>query len=103
MVHVDGRDVQYIVALDKFSGDTVWKTDRSVDYSTVPENQRKAFTMPTLVPRPGGEDRNARQLVSPAAQAVYAYDPATGEELWKVRHSGWSIDPFTPLPCAKNC
>ncbi|MEZ6070622.1 MAG: PQQ-binding-like beta-propeller repeat protein [Pirellulales bacterium] len=49
--------------------------------------------MPTLVPRPGGQDGDARQLVSPAAQAVYAYDPANGEELWKVRHSGWSIAP----------
>jgi outer membrane protein assembly factor BamB len=44
--------------------------------------------MPLLVPRGAG-----RQLVSPAGQAVYAYDPATGEELWKVRHNGFSLVP----------
>ena len=33
IVHVDGRDVQYVVALDKQTGQTVWKTNRSIDYS----------------------------------------------------------------------
>ena len=85
IVNVDGRDVQYVIALDTSNGKTVWKTDRSFDYSTVPVNMRKAFTMPLLVPRGVGQ-----QLISPAAQAVYAYDPVTGEELWKVRHGGFS-------------
>ena len=44
--------------------------------------------MPLLVPR-GTE----QQLVSPAAQAVYAYDPVTGEELWRVLHGGFSCAP----------
>ena len=42
VVHVDGRDVQYVIALDKTTGTTVWKTARSVDYSQTPVNQRKA-------------------------------------------------------------
>ncbi len=88
VVNVDGRDVQYVIALDKTSGNTVWKTNRSVDYNTVAVHQRKAFTMPLLVPRNGGQ-----QLVSPGAQAIYSYDPLTGDELWKVRHHGWSIAP----------
>lgn len=88
IVHVDGRDVQYVIALDTASGKTVWKTDRSFDYATVPVHKRKAFAMPLLVPRGAG-----RQLVSPAGQAVYAYDPATGQELWKVRHNGFSCVP----------
>lgn len=88
IVNVDGRDVQYVIALDTANGKTVWKTDRSFDFSTVPVNKRKAFTMPLLVPRGAG-----RQLVSPGAQAVYAYDPLTGVELWKVRHDGFSIAP----------
>jgi outer membrane protein assembly factor BamB len=32
-----------------------------------------------------------RQLISPGAKAVMGYDPRTGEELWKVRHNGWSM------------
>lgn len=88
IVNVDGRDVQYVIALDKATGKTVWKTNRSVDYSKTPVNQRKAYCMPVLMPRGSGT-----QLVSPGAKAVFAYDPATGDELWKVRHRGWSIAP----------
>jgi outer membrane protein assembly factor BamB len=33
VVNVDGRDVQYVIALNKANGKTVWKTDRSVDFS----------------------------------------------------------------------
>ena len=88
IVNVDGRDVQYQIALDTSNGKTVWKTDRSFDYATVPVNKRKAFTMPLLVPRGAG-----RQLVSTGGQAVYAYDPVTGKELWKVRHNGFSAVP----------
>jgi len=87
VVHVDGRDVQYIVALDKVTGKTVWKTQRSYDYSTVPANQRKAYGMPGIAPRDDGI-----QLVSSAAQGVYAYD-VSGKELWRIRHKGWSIFP----------
>ena len=33
--NVDGRDVQYVIALDKRSAKTVWKTNRSIDFSNV--------------------------------------------------------------------
>lgn len=87
VVHVDGRDVQYIVALDAATGKTVWKTPRSYDYSKVPVHMRKAYGMPGLAWR---GDR--LQLVSSVAQGVYAYD-VSGKELWRVRHKGWSIAP----------
>ena len=88
VVHVDGRDVQYIIALDKVTGKTVWKTPRSLEYSTFPINHRKAYCMPALAPRGEGT-----QLVSPAGRGLYAYDPETGKELWHVRHRGWSVAP----------
>ena len=87
VVHVDGRDVQYIVALDTATGETVWKTPRSYDYSTVPVNQRKAYSMPGLAPY-----RSGTQLISAAAQGVYGYG-TDGRELWRVRHKGWSVFP----------
>ena len=46
---VDGRDVQYVVALNKATGETAWKTNRSVDYSQFPANCRKAFCTPILI------------------------------------------------------
>ncbi|MEM9659416.1 MAG: PQQ-binding-like beta-propeller repeat protein, partial [Planctomycetota bacterium] len=54
IVHVDGRDAQYIVALDRGAGDTLWKTPRSVDFTNVPLNQRKEYCMPIVIPRAGG-------------------------------------------------
>lgn len=85
---VDGRDVQYVVALDKSTGRTLWKTDRSVDYTPFPSNCRKAFCTPILI-----EAGGRRQLFSPGAKAMVAYDSQTGAELWKARHDGWSMVP----------
>jgi len=85
---VDGRDVQYVIALEKTTGRTLWKTDRSVDYSAFPNNCRKAFCTPILI-----EAAGRRQLVSPGAKALFAYDPASGVELWKARYDGWSMVP----------
>ncbi len=88
VMHVDGRDVQYIVALNKEDGTTAWKTNRSLDYSKVPVHQRKAYGMPVLIPR-----GDKTQLVGVGGRGVFSYDPATGKELWKARHRGWSIAP----------
>jgi len=86
--HVDATDVQYIVALDKKTGRTVWKTDRSVDYTAVHRFCRKGFCTPTVI-QAGGRV----ELISPCSKAVFAYDPSTGRELWKINHYGWSMVP----------
>ena len=86
--HVDGRDVQYIIALDKATGQTVWKTHRSLNYQEFPVHHRKAYCMPIIAPR--GEDY---QLISPAGRGLYSYDSNSGTELWHVRHRGWSVAP----------
>lgn len=88
IVNVDGRDVQYVIALNQSDGETVWKTDRSVDYSKVPVNQRKAYGMPILV----GSKPN-RQLVSNGGKGIFSYDPLTGQERWRVQHHGFSQAP----------
>ena len=86
--HVDGRDVQYVVALDKLTGETVWKTDRSIDFSPFDRNIRKAFCTPIVIETAGG-----LQLISPGAKGLMAYNPNTGEELWRIRYNGWSLTP----------
>ena len=88
VMHVDGRDVQYIIALNKEDGTTAWKTNRSLDYSKVPVHQRKAYGMPVLIPR-----GDQTQLVGVGGRGIFAYEPTTGKELWKARHRGWSIAP----------
>ena len=87
----DGHDVQYLAALDKATGKTVWKKDRSFAYGDLDGDQKKAYSTPSVFTVNGKP-----QLVSPAAWGTIAYDPQTGEELWKVRHGGMNTG-VTPL------
>ena len=82
----DGRDAQYVTALDKQTGRTVWKTDRPpIDTSN--RDLKKCFTTPLLIASGKGT-----QLLSPGARWVVSYDPDTGKELWRQRHGeGFSI------------
>lgn len=88
IVNVDGRDHQYVIALNKVTGKTLWKTNRSIDYSKVPVNQRKAYSMPILMPH-----GDQQQLVSNGGKGIMAYDPDTGKEIWRVQHRGFSHAP----------
>jgi outer membrane protein assembly factor BamB len=37
--------------------------------------------------------KGQKQVVSPGPDAVMAYEPATGKEIWKVRYKGYSVIP----------
>ena len=87
---MDGSDFQYLVALDNRTGETRWRTDRSTNFNDIDEatgkpigdgDFRKSFATPIVIDV-GGQD----QLISPGAKAAFAYDPATGEEIWSVRY-----------------
>lgn len=80
IVHIEGTDVQYIAALDKFSGNTIWRTDRPRQfYEDIAPVYRKAYSTPIVVRVNGRE-----QLISNGAQMCFAYDVNTGEEIWSV-------------------
>jgi outer membrane protein assembly factor BamB len=93
--HFDGSDHQFVVALDKRSGKTVWRKERSIDFKDLdadgkPQTEgdlRKAFATPQVANIDGRS-----VLISQGAKATYAYEPLTGEELWRVEertsHSG---------------
>jgi hypothetical protein len=93
---LDGVDLQYVIALDKKTGKTVWKTDRSVEWNdaNVPGQMardgdlRKAHSTPLVV-----DFNGTAQLLSSGAKACYGYDPVNGKELWKVRYPAWSVAP----------
>jgi outer membrane protein assembly factor BamB len=93
--HCDGSDTQYIVALDTRTGEQIWRTDRSGELRDNPE-LKKAYGTP-LITAIDGRDL----LLSPAADWLYGYDPATGEELWKLSYGvlGFSI---VPRPVVSN-
>lgn len=83
--HMDGFDYQYVVALNKKTGETVWKRDRNIDYGTDNGDYYKAYSTP-LVINVEGQD----QLVSSTSKATVVLDPLTGEEIWRVRYDEFS-------------
>lgn len=83
MVAYDGFDQQYVVALDAATGKTVWKRDRKIDYGTDNGDWMKAYCTGQIVSTSSGD-----QLIYPSASATIAYDPDTGDELWRVYHGG---------------
>jgi len=86
IAHFDGFDHQYVVALDKATGKTVWKTDRSNDFGGTENGDfKKAYSTPLVITVGGRE-----QLISPGSRAAFAYDPRTGKELWRVRFANFS-------------
>jgi hypothetical protein len=74
----DGRDQQYVTALNKQTGETVWKSDRPPLSTPIPEF-RKSFSTPLVFETDGGV-----QMVVPGAQWLVAYEPETGKEIWRV-------------------
>ena len=87
IMNFDGSDAQFIVALDKKTGKNAWLTQRSVDYHDLgkdgkPEadgDWRKAFGTPHVFTENG-----TPVLLSSGAKAHYAYEPATGKEIWRI-------------------
>lgn len=87
LMHFDGSDRQFVVALDKKTGKTVWQTKRSIDFQDIEPSgkiaadgdMRKAFATPHVA------QINGRwEMLSLGAKAAYSYDPFTGKELWRV-------------------
>ena len=91
IMHFDGSDRQFVVALDKHTGKTVWRTERSIDFADLgPDGKpqadgdfRKAFATPHIV-MAGSEPI----LISLGSKATYGYDPLTGKELWRLEERG---------------
>ncbi len=86
---MDGVNVQYLVALDKKTGHTVWKTDRTTAWNDLdadgkPKTEgdlRKAFSTPLIV-----DVHGKPMLISSGSKEIYGYDPRTGRECWKIYH-----------------
>jgi outer membrane protein assembly factor BamB len=96
----DGVDLQYVAALDKSTGETVWKTDRDVEWNdqnvTGPSAQqirdgdhRKAHSTPLIITAGDGRP----QMLSGGAKAAFAYDPRNGHELWRIEFDDFSVAP----------
>ncbi|WP_395749333.1 PQQ-binding-like beta-propeller repeat protein [Prosthecobacter sp.] len=89
----DGIDQQFVTALDKKTGKSVWKTARTTDYGDLDKegkptrdgDMRKAYHTPGVFEMGGKE-----VLVSIGSRAAFGYDVKTGKELWTIRHGGFN-------------
>lgn len=84
----DGTDKQFVVALNKRTGEIQWRRDR--DHL---EQARKkspisamAYSTPLVIDVDG-----VAQLVSTSADHVAAYSPVTGDEIWWMPYEGFSL------------
>jgi outer membrane protein assembly factor BamB len=83
IVAYDGYDYQYVVAFDKHTGKTVWRRDRNIEYGTDNGDAKKAYSTAKII-----EVDGQPQLVYPSAGATIAYEPQSGEEIWRINHGG---------------
>ncbi|WP_397568983.1 PQQ-binding-like beta-propeller repeat protein [Schlesneria sp. T3-172] len=80
IIACDGTDVQYVTALNKKTGEEVWKT---------PRDGKMAYSTPLLI-----EVNGQPQLVSTGGEWAIGYEPRTGKEIWRFRYpSGYSNVP----------
>ncbi len=89
LFHMDGSDQQFVVALETATGKVRWRTARSGKLNENPQ-LKKSYGTPLVLDMAGQP-----VLISPGADWVYGYDPATGRELWKLGYGelGFSISP----------
>ena len=80
IITVEGTDKQFMAALDKKTGNTVWRYDRPADIYTGHEGVfMKSYQTPVILDVDG-----KAQLVSNGALMVTGHDPRTGAEIWRV-------------------
>ncbi|MCC6489751.1 MAG: PQQ-binding-like beta-propeller repeat protein [Candidatus Hydrogenedentes bacterium] len=83
ILHLEGTDKQYSVALNKTNGETVWTYNRPPELYT-PDLQGvyvKSYQTPVFAAI-GGQ----AQMISNGALMVTGHEPRTGKELWRVRY-----------------
>lgn len=90
----DGMESQFVMALNKQTGEVAWKTDRP-PMKGENGDVHKAFCTPLAI-----EWNGVPQLLVPGAQWFVSYAPDTGETLWQINHGmGFSN---VPVPVFSN-
>lgn len=80
ILHLEGTDVQNIYALDKKTGEIIWKIARPTEcYKELLDIGKKAYITPLIV------NVNGRDLlISNGSPVCIAYDVETGKEVWRI-------------------
>lgn len=85
----DGMQRQYVTALNKRTGETLWETDRP-PMEAPTGDQKKAYCTPIVATDSNGRE----QLLCMGSQWMVSYDSETGDEFWRLYHGkGFSVVP----------
>jgi outer membrane protein assembly factor BamB len=80
ILHLEGTDKQYIAALNKRTGKTVWLKYRPKElYDKLEPIGRKAYITPIIINVIGKD-----LMISNGSAVCIAYEPETGNEVWRV-------------------
>ncbi len=79
----DGSEQPFIVALDRNSGEVIWRTNRNTDAA-----KKFSFSTPLHI-----TVDNQAMVISPGSNCVCAFDPADGREIWRANYDGYSVIP----------
>ena len=79
----DGGKEPFAVTLNRHTGKLFWKQKRKTD-----AKKRFSFNTPLLLHVDG-----QAQIISLASNAVIAYNPNNGTEIWRCRYDGYSVIP----------
>ncbi len=92
IVHLEGTKDPYVVALDKNTGETIWKSVRPAEiYDPLEPVYRKSYQTPIVV-QVNGRDL----LVSNSSYMCFAHEVNTGEVVWTFRY-GYDSTVSQPL------
>ncbi|MCX6327746.1 MAG: PQQ-binding-like beta-propeller repeat protein [Bacteroidia bacterium] len=95
ILHYEGTDVRFIVALNKSNGEIVWRTERPKEpYEPLTEIGKKAYITPLVINVKGRD-----LLISNGSAVCIAYDPRTGKEVWRVVRGAEST---VAMPVSEN-
>jgi outer membrane protein assembly factor BamB len=75
----DGANEQFVIGLNKLTGETSWQTARP-PIPTDDPSRKRAFSTPLVVNYQG-----RTQLISVGAQWLVSYDPSNGKEWWRAK------------------
>lgn len=95
ILHYEGVDNQFLIALNKKTGHTIWKSIRPQEYYiNQPGYARKAFITPIIINVNGSD-----MLISNGSEVCIAYDPVTGYEIWRIPYTS---DTTISMPMYSN-
>lgn len=77
----DGANGPFLAALKASNGSVAWRTPRGNG-----AKRKFSFCTPAVI-----EWEGKTQIISPFSDAVAAYEPSNGKEIWRVAYQGYSV------------